>query len=125
MILLAVDAQVTHQGGGTYVVFLDFMKIFNALIIILLWAELILRFLDDASFFKKNGFIFAETCITIVSTIPEVAVYFGDNNWLKALRLLKIFKLVFRSASMRLIILTILTAFRVFYHINHSLCLTY
>jgi hypothetical protein len=116
MIFLAADAQIMHQNGGHYVIFLDFMKIFNALIIILLWTELILRFLDDSSFFKRNGFIFAETCITILSTIPEVAVYFGDNKWFRAIRLLKIFKLVFGSASMRLIILTILTAFRVTFH---------
>lgn len=113
MILLAVDAQIKHQVGKDYVSFLDFMKVFNALIIILLWTETILRFLDDSSFFKKDGFIFAETCITVVTTIPEVAVYFGTNNWFRAIRLFRIFKLVVRSSSMRLIILTILTAFKV------------
>ena len=117
MILLAVDAELILQKGGKNTVFLDFMKIFNALIIILLWTEFILRLLDNPSFFRKNGFIMTESLITIISTFPEIAEYFGTNNWFRAIRLLKMFKLVIQSSAMRLIILTILRAFKV----NHCL----
>ena len=105
--------------------FFQVMSLYNAFIIFLLYVEVALKLIDNSAAYLRDGWAMVDLFITclvslflhaptpIKSTIPELADLQGSNEYLKVLRLLRTFKLVIRSPTMRVIILTILQAFKV------------
>jgi cation channel sperm-associated protein 2 len=117
-----------------YWAFAQFFVIYNAFIIFLLYTEIYLKVIDDYRVFLRDGWQFTDLLLTVIvstlifgedvlklignlemvkSTIPEIAEYTGTNSQFKVIRLIRVFKLVIRSRTSRVIILTIMQAFKV------------
>ncbi|ORY61816.1 hypothetical protein LY90DRAFT_505529 [Neocallimastix californiae] len=85
-------------------------------------TEIIVKWIDSFTNYWKDGWNISDFAVTIVSAIPEIMGFFieGSSNGigsvlkkLKILRVLRIFKIVVRFRSLKIIVLTILDAFQV------------
>ncbi|XP_057308446.1 cation channel sperm-associated protein 2-like [Hydractinia symbiolongicarpus] len=120
-IVLGVQAEVTHNNDASVKGLKLFLDIFDYLSMMIFVVEILLKWVDGFWEFWKNGWNNFDFFVTVMSVLPELIKLSGKMATdelavvaenLRVFRILRSLKMVSRFAQLRIIVLTILKAFK-------------
>ncbi|XP_078367481.1 cation channel sperm-associated protein 2-like isoform X1 [Oculina patagonica] len=120
-IVLGVQAEISKVKDPSFYGLKLTLQIFDYCTLTIFVLEIILKWIDGFWFFWNNGWNIFDFVVTVMSFVPEIIELSSGKNTaelaviaenLRVFRILRSLKMVSRFAQLRIIVLTILKAFK-------------